>query len=817
MATLDIPSGGLSLRGWPLQPYKPSAKSSSIKRSAILLKINKQVIRDLQQCAKSGEAVKLLGGQAPRIQYGSKSIDLSVESEKFTHEVYAQSEKADTLEFAAAVTQRASVSITEKAQHDTAGADAALNNLKQSLASHAQDKESKLATISSSVIPSTKSNKILANRYVSTTSRGASQGSSPLHGSTKTAQGPTSAPLMDPAVLAQNKAMTYALSHLLSSGSLLDDVIATRTHIPQQKRHEILQKVAEEDRVSKKWTLKDRSYKDLDVWKFKFPNDEDRDAAIDNAIRAFDRTRLSKDDKLWQMLLPESERGKGRCLSRLHNNIHLATTKEKSSHGGASSPPGVSDHEAAVTNVGRLTPQAGSTPMTRTASSTGKGMSIEKRLKESQKQRAAEEAKEAKRKVKESKSTPAAALEKPRILHTRQLSKTSTSKIKSEATVHSSDDESDSEMRKLITAKQRNSMLASPNDARSPPGNSSSEGRPLKAGSAINDTRRPTPGKLLASPNAASKRSGIQKAANAKGDATPTPSNNTLKVNPDSRKPTPSQRAEKRPPATSGASPNKVGAGARVAETKTKTPSPPGRLGSNGTPSLFGNYDHPKQIVKKVVPAAVTKGHKASNSVTSVGRPSEPKKRPANQTSDDSERPRKTVKTSPHPEARRENAPAAKKSNPGPPRNPNGDGTLKRKANDISSGTHDHHDGGPIKHRRTESSSAQSMTFSSSSANSHTTTARTSVASPSPPAHQAWLARSPSVTSSASEATKLGWERALEDAERFNKLYPQYEAMYKRIQGMKATEVRREDTERLWKLHDRLKLMKREITTAANA
>jgi RNA polymerase II elongation factor ELL len=64
----------------------------------------------------------------------------------------------------------------------------------------------------------------------------------------------------------------------------------------------------------------DKLYKELDVWNFNYKNQEDRQAAIDNAIRAYDRMRLSKDDELWQKLLPEEERGQGKVLSRLNLN-----------------------------------------------------------------------------------------------------------------------------------------------------------------------------------------------------------------------------------------------------------------------------------------------------------------------------------------------------------------------------------------------------------------------------------------------------------------------------------------------------------------
>lgn len=77
------------------------------------------------------------------------------------------------------------------------------------------------------------------------------------------------------------------------------------------------------DKVGKKndageWTLIDRAYKELDVWKFNYQKDEEREAAVQAAIRAYDRLRLPKEDKLWQMLLPQEERGKGVLLSRLN-------------------------------------------------------------------------------------------------------------------------------------------------------------------------------------------------------------------------------------------------------------------------------------------------------------------------------------------------------------------------------------------------------------------------------------------------------------------------------------------------------------------
>lgn len=79
----------------------------------------------------------------------------------------------------------------------------------------------------------------------------------------------------------------------------------------------ILEKIGKlTGKPEEEWTLSDRAYKELDVWDFKY-SEEDRQTAIENAIRAFDRMRLPKDDPLWQKLLPKYDRGKGITLSKL--------------------------------------------------------------------------------------------------------------------------------------------------------------------------------------------------------------------------------------------------------------------------------------------------------------------------------------------------------------------------------------------------------------------------------------------------------------------------------------------------------------------
>ncbi|KAK4154745.1 hypothetical protein C8A00DRAFT_42551 [Chaetomidium leptoderma] len=82
-----------------------------------------------------------------------------------------------------------------------------------------------------------------------------------------------------------------------------------------------LDKVADFDKDLQKWVLRRNSYKELDVFEYNYADDEDRQRAINNAIKNYDRLRLSASDPLWQKLLPKSERGKGICLSRLQATL----------------------------------------------------------------------------------------------------------------------------------------------------------------------------------------------------------------------------------------------------------------------------------------------------------------------------------------------------------------------------------------------------------------------------------------------------------------------------------------------------------------
>lgn len=82
-----------------------------------------------------------------------------------------------------------------------------------------------------------------------------------------------------------------------------------------------LDKVADIDQSTRTYVLRNKYWKDLDVWAHDYASDDDRQEAIARAIRKFDKMRLSLSDPEWDMLLRKEERGRGRVVSQLQVNI----------------------------------------------------------------------------------------------------------------------------------------------------------------------------------------------------------------------------------------------------------------------------------------------------------------------------------------------------------------------------------------------------------------------------------------------------------------------------------------------------------------
>lgn len=149
-----------------------------------------------------------------------------------------------------------------------------------------------------------------------------SRSSSPfLAGRSPRGPPPTSNTMMaaDPKENVRMEAIKIPAIHLLAAQSHTVEELADKLRVKLSDCGRVLDKISRDDvKAGKgKKTLRDKSYQYLDVWKFPYTSQQDRQAAIDNAVSAYDRMRLGKSDTLWQMLLAAEDRGKGTCLSRL--------------------------------------------------------------------------------------------------------------------------------------------------------------------------------------------------------------------------------------------------------------------------------------------------------------------------------------------------------------------------------------------------------------------------------------------------------------------------------------------------------------------
>ncbi|KAK4039833.1 hypothetical protein C8A01DRAFT_16220 [Parachaetomium inaequale] len=135
----------------------------------------------------------------------------------------------------------------------------------------------------------------------------------------------------------------------------------------------ILDKVASFDKDLNKWVLRKNCWKDLDIFEYNYSDDDRRQKAITNAIKWFDRNRVSASDPLWQKLLPKADRGKGICLSNLQVTLAkgpvVPAPKQRTDTASASGGDSEKDDSATSTTK----KAKGGEPMSRSNSQTSTG------------------------------------------------------------------------------------------------------------------------------------------------------------------------------------------------------------------------------------------------------------------------------------------------------------------------------------------------------------------------------------------------------------------------------------------------------------
>jgi RNA polymerase II elongation factor ELL len=699
---------------------------------------------------------------------------LSLSPDAFRNELYASTVAAslDDLTFTSVISHHVELKpLGQKLEDDAAGSDAALEALKSSLASFEQEKQANQSNIVQSILPAT-SGRHQAKRHKRSLLGPVPLPSPALSAAATPRLGPsqTSEPLNDAEV--RLRALRTPIIHLLAIRPASTASIVSKTHIPKEDIENILQKIARKENGH--WKLIDRAYKELDIWKFGYSSKDERQAATDNAIRAYDRLRIGKEEKIWQLLLPKEDRGKGIILSRLgasHANRGLTPN-----HTGSPLLHPEGDEKAASTmNTPRL---GGSAP--RPGSS--KADVTKRLLSKDPKKRALEEAKEKKRKEREAAREAAASERQVAKPAKRAVAKKPNPKVKSAEIVHSSDDESGEEGEVKEEIKRADSKVE-PRKPEVPKGKTSS-GIASSPDSSDNAAKRsakaaakhtPDPAKSIAALASKAAKSGVA------GKTTPKPVNGLSALS--------SQQRAQRSPSKTDSRPN--------------VPSPLGaarpRVASDMSDRTALGVQRLKQGAGTPLGLGISNGaRKRQDTVTSTTSSGSDRKR--HETNGEKQQKPLTNGIS------KPKVPAS-----------NGvshtsEGGMKRKAEDLPAMMAN---GGPVtKHRKTESTSSSSQ---SQKSRASSTAPAQNTAHTSPEASFDGGGGSSS-DSAASVLDTITFTQGVNLAEKFRDVYyPAYARLYdaQAAKDAKGEVVSPDERDHLLAMHRRLQQMKREIEVAS--
>lgn len=627
-------------------------------------------------------------------------------------------------------------------------------------------------TVDPSIMPVTKNGKLQPHRqFNSLSSRSANSSAT---STPRLNAPPTSAPQIDAVAKAQEKGMRTVVVHLLATRPASEQDIASKTRIPRSQLAQLLPKIADKD--GNNWSLSNKSYKEIDPWTFNYTTPSQRECAISNAIRAFDRIRIGKEEKIWQILLPKEERGKGKVLSKLHLNVEQRD--QQVSPGLAPTPV---HRPADKADPSSLTPNAAAASTPRNgAVATGRsasGISIEKRLKDAKKKQELEKKKMAKerdvasdRESKPRETKPRASMKATATTTAakRAAAKPLSGKIKSAERVHDSDDDDEEgEITEPSLASQRNKRL----NATAPSAASKNEKPLLNNKQPVSEKRSTNlkPSITTGTPSSKARPSSSQ----AEGSADTQPVKRDARLTNAATTSTPkaavaAKQANAQRPVKSSSS--AVSSDQRP-HTRPKIPSPlgttkPRNASEEADPApKSGNSSRLSKTATSSSAAAASKTLPKQADVASktgklpffgehTGRPGPViKKRPLEQADIGSDSPRKAAKVtagstakstlnnvtrasandSPLARPANDNTTGIKKQAKSTTGTPATDSKLKAKANDLSSGLHDHAPRPTHTHHKTDSSSTHSADQRTASSLTSLTTAPTTSPSPSPP------------------------------------------------------------------------------------
>jgi len=402
---LNIPDSGLALEG--------SAKAmAGLPTQAFGITLSDSVIEDMIKCVQDGQGIQLSLGSSPAFSFDGRDIKIPSSSVSCDYDLFhsssatptaihrlpqptmsilrnskprhqrvarsaypAKADKADKalVRTPTSVPSGSTPRLSAVSDRDVGSMDdeAAIANLKNSYAKVEAEKRENASTLIDGILP--------VKGPKGKQAKGKLLGSQITSSSRSHPGSPAFAPAASPSLAATTataqdrlKQQRFPVIHELAVDEhSFDDLKKKWDEGTEEEFRKLLDKVADFNQATQKWQLKRTYWKELDVQEYDYASPEDRQKAIDNAVRQYDRMRIGVMDPLWQKLLPKAERNKGICLSKVQAAIanKASAPKINVSKTDASSVSGADSEKDDSTSSGAKKGKGGE-PMSRSNSQT---------------------------------------------------------------------------------------------------------------------------------------------------------------------------------------------------------------------------------------------------------------------------------------------------------------------------------------------------------------------------------------------------------------------------------------------------------------
>lgn len=378
---LKLPEAGLELES--------SARSmAALPLQAFAITLDDDILEDMIESFQNGKGIELSLGQNPAFIYGSETHQLKRTPDSFSYDLYVTDPKAPTT---ADLLPNPTMPIFRNPSLNKLRYTAPLSGRVASeevgddvleIVNHPDYQSKPSKSNSSTLQPNTLKNMPGAKKTVVSNKSGAfTMSTSALSRASSPALSMVGSPLESSVESASQQKVKGArelrapITHLLAVREMTYDELWEKWGGSEDSKKDfrgILDKVADVDKSTGKYTMKKMFYRELDIWNHDYDSDADRQLAIDNTARWYDRMRIGPTEPVWQKLLPFDERGKGKSLSKLQATLAKGpktmtstpkiNVQKADDSASAAASPGSRDDETRSLN--------GSEPMSRSSSQT---------------------------------------------------------------------------------------------------------------------------------------------------------------------------------------------------------------------------------------------------------------------------------------------------------------------------------------------------------------------------------------------------------------------------------------------------------------